>query len=219
LQEEERRAISRELHDQLGQQATAINLDLKLLKNKIQSQAVEQLDRVISESEHLLKTIHDFSKRVRPVVLDDLGLHEALESYIWEFESRNHIASRFNSNIQDREYPDDVSENVFRLVQESLTNVTRHAEAKNVWIDIEHDDRQGGPVLNLTVSDDGVGMNLSDNGEEKSQRLGILGMQERVDLLGGQVDFQQRGDRGTQIAIRIPVRANYYLVDQEKSNE
>ena len=217
LQEEERRAISRELHDQLGQQATAINLDLKLLKNQLASRQCEQLDRIIAESEHLLKTIHDFSKRVRPVVLDDLGLHDALESHIWEFESRSKINCTFKSSIKNRDYPSEVSENVFRLVQESLTNVTRHAEARNVWIDVVHSDKSELPVLNLTVSDDGVGMKVGSNDVDiqHPRRLGILGMRERVDLLDGQIDFQQRDDGGTRIVIQIPIRQSVAAMMEE----
>ena len=215
LQEEERRAISRELHDQLGQQATAINVDLKLLKSQVEFDSTEQIDRVINESECLLRTIHDFSKRVRPVVLDDLGLHDALESHIWDFESRSNVECQFNSDIQGRDFPGEISENVFRLVQEALTNVTRHSEARNVWIGVNCDDSEETSVLKLSVADNGVGIMVS-NGEglDNSKRLGILGMRERVDLLDGEIDFQKRDDGGTQINIEIPVRTADGIVNQ-----
>ena len=215
LQEEERRAISRELHDQLGQQATAINVDLKLLKSQVEFDSTEQIDRVINESECLLRTIHDFSKRVRPVVLDDLGLHDALESHIWDFESRSNVECQFNSDIQGRDFPREISENVFRLVQEALTNVTRHSEARNVWIGVNCDDSEETSVLKLSVADNGVGIMVS-NGEglDNSKRLGILGMRERVDLLDGEIDFQKRDDGGTQINIEIPVRTADGIVNQ-----
>ena len=92
IQEDERRAISREIHDELGQQATAINLDLKLADRNIQSeQARSHLQRAIRENEQLLRTLHAFATRVRPAVLDDLGLRDALESHLWEFQQRTSI--------------------------------------------------------------------------------------------------------------------------------
>ena len=88
IQEDERRAISREIHDELGQQATAINLDLKLADRNIESeQARSHLERAIRENEQLLQTLHAFATRVRPAVLDDLGLRDALQSHLWEFHS------------------------------------------------------------------------------------------------------------------------------------
>ena len=203
IQEEERRAISREIHDQLGQQVTAINLDLKLLQREnIETRKQDQLRRAIDESEQLLQTLHDFARRVRPVVLDDLGLNEAVESYLWEFQQRSNIASTFSSQVDHSEMPPIVATHVYRLIQESLSNVLKHANATQVDVSIDKSVLQDSSVWNISVSDNGVG-NLKSN-DQNSSRLGILGMQERVELLGGALTIDY-SEQGTTVKATVPV--------------
>lgn len=214
LQEEERRAISREIHDSLGQQATAINLDLQMLREKKGLQADAELKRVIQESEELLSNLHGFATRVRPAELDDLGLKEALESHIWEFESRSGLPCDFGWELDDLTLPDSVAENVFRLIQEALNNVLKHAEANVVSVQINsaHEDERC--WLTIRVTDDGVGLGspqaLSLDGETSSSpgRLGMLGMRERVELLHGQIVASNDLGSGTSIMIKIPIEEN-----------
>jgi signal transduction histidine kinase len=213
IQEDERRAISREIHDQLGQQATAINLDLKLAARKAQSEEIEeQLRRAIDESEQLLNTLHDFATRVRPVELDDLGLHDAVESHLWEFKQRSGIDIGFESNVNQVELPPVISENVYRLIQESLNNVLKHADATRVDVAIELQDTPVVKTLSVRIKDDGVGARANSGNEDHdntildgNRRLGILGMRERVDLLGGQLEFISQPGQGTAIEVVVPV--------------
>jgi signal transduction histidine kinase len=214
IQEEERRAISREIHDQLGQQVTAINLDLKLAEREARSDKLRiQLQRAIDESEQLLDTLHDFAAKIRPSELDDLGLHDAVESHLWEFKNRTEIEFDLDSNIDNVPLPPAIAENVYRLIQESLNNVLKHANATRVNVAIRLNDQAGEKVLCLCVKDDGVGArNASEHqvpgqkSVEGSSRLGILGMQERVDLLGGTLDLVSRTDEGTTVSVTLPIR-------------
>ncbi len=213
IQEDERRAISREIHDQLGQQVTAINLDLKLANRAaVPAEVRVQLERAIDESEQLLDTLHDFATRVRPDVLDDLGLHDAVESHLWDFRERTGIEVHLESTIHDANLPMVVAENVYRLIQESLNNVVRHANASRVDVAMQLTEVNGDPALLVSVQDDGTGaVNPADEVGSlrppgKGQpRLGILGMQERVDLLGGHLDMVSGTNQGTAVRISVPL--------------
>lgn len=215
IQEDERRAISREIHDQLGQQVTAINLDLKLLKQNLETVAngvTPQLERSISVSEELLESLHDFASRIRPVELDDLGLHDAIESHLQEFEQRTGIAFTFSCPVKDVEISAVVAENVFRLVQESLNNVLKHANATRVDVSIETTESNAKKALNVLIQDNGDGVETmpnalsTDNGSiEGSARLGILGMRERVELLSGTLEWSSQPDQGTQVFVTVPL--------------
>ena len=211
IQEEERRSIAREIHDQLGQQVTAINLDLKMAARQVTSAEVQtQLQRAIDESEQLLDTLHHFATRVRPVELDDLGLHDAVESHLWEFRDRTQIDVRLDSNVADVHLPSDISENVYRLIQESLNNVLKHARASRVDVSIQQISNHGQQQLVLQVKDNGVGVAPTTDGSERERfegtsRLGILGMRERVDLLGGTLTLDSQPHLGTTVQVTLPL--------------
>ena len=204
IQEEERRAISREIHDELGQQATAINLDLKMAHRNIKSeQAGPNLERAIRENEQLLQTLHAFASRVRPAVLDDLGLRDALESHVWEFQERTHIDVDADLSFDSAEIPDEIADNAYRLVQESLTNVAKHAEASRVRVSLSIEKSDSSRHLYISIRDDGRGY---DAIEYNGHRLGLVGMQERVDLLSGELRMKSNVDEGTNIEITLPFR-------------
>ena len=227
IQEEERRAISREIHDQLGQQATAINLDLKLAQRDAKSKNISnQLQQAINASEHLLETLHDFAARVRPVELDDLGLHDAVESHLWDFKNRTRIDFEFDSNLDQLCLPAVISENVYRLIQESLNNVVKHANATRVAVSIMLEISDTGRVLNICVQDDGVGAleaveQLRTDGKDLSGRLhlGILGMRERVDLLGGSLNLISEEGIGTKVLASVPIDQAVNATSREGSVE
>ena len=210
IQEDERRAISREIHDQLGQQVTAINLDLKLAYRESQPGVTQdQLSRAINESQQLLDTLHDFASRIRPVELDDLGLHDAVESYLWSFKARSGIECNLESNVADRDLPSVVAENSYRLVQESLNNVLKHANAThvNVAINLTQMNGERDQKLSIVVQDDGSGVPATPSREtiDGKSGLGILGMQERVDLLGGKLKIESAQSLGTSVHAVIPI--------------
>ncbi len=203
IQEEERQAISREIHDELGQQMTAINLDLKLARQDAGTdEGQRHLTRAIGGNEQLLHALHDFAQRVRPSTLDDLGLIEAVQSHVWEFQQRTGMEVETDLSLADIEIPPVVAENAFRILQESLTNVARHANATRVVIHLGVNQQATPPVLQLTVADDGVGQAGS---ESDGNRLGIVGMQERVDLLNGELKITSQKEHGTSVQAGLPI--------------
>lgn len=204
IQEDERRAISREIHDELGQQATAINLDLKLAhRNNESEQARPHLERAIRENEQLLQTLHAFASRVRPAVLDDLGLRDALESHVWEFQERTHIEVDADLSFDSAEIPDEIADNAYRLVQESLNNVAKHAHASKVCVSVSTEKSDSSGHLCIAIRDDGRGYDAIG---QNAHRLGLVGMQERVDLLAGELRMKSSLDEGTNIEIYLPFR-------------
>ncbi len=205
IQEDERRAISREIHDELGQQVTAINLDLKLADRVAESEAGNShLKRAIHENEGLLQTLHEFARRVRPAVLDDLGLQEAVESHLREFQERTGIEVESKLGISSDTMPNEVADNVYRLLQESLNNVVKHAGASLVNVTLSSQPRGPSSQLYMAIRDDGCGC---DPSADNRHRLGILGMQERVDLLGGELRVESENNRGTKIEVWLPLRS------------
>ncbi len=198
-QEVERRSISRDLHDELGQQVTAISLELKLAARKNNDPwTTESLERAISETEHLLTSLHQIAARLRPSVLDDLGLRDALGSYISEYEQRTGIVVHSSMRFASEDIPPTVGENVYRIVQESLSNVANHAQTEEVWVRIESE----ADCLRMTLRDEGVG--FDPVGLQDSPRLGMLGMRERVELLNGQFRLSAAPGAGVEIEISIP---------------
>ena len=220
IQEEERRAISREIHDELGQQATAIQLDLKLAARNLptttdSNAAAPHLERALREAESLLACLHDFARRVRPAVLDDLGLRDALESHLWEFSQRSGIAVDSLLDFPSQEIPDNIADNTFRLVQESLHNVLKHAEATRVCVQVVWRPGEAMPSprgtgalpagMNIVIQDDGKGC---WNESPTTDRLGWVGMRERVDLLGGTFQIQPAAPSGTRLEFLLPAAAS-----------
>lgn len=199
-QEEERRNISRELHDDLGQQVTAISLDLRSAARQQNAAKKDSLlDRAMEETDHLLKSIHEVASRVRPSVLDDLGLHDAVESLTSEIGRRNEISITTNLDFNEHQISPKVGENVYRILQEGLTNVVKHADANEVIVDVMVDENG----LRLTLQDQGIGF---DPKQRDGSRLGLLGMQERAELLGGHFSLSSTSGVGTRIEVQIPLQ-------------
>ena len=204
LQEEERKNLSREIHDSLGQQATAINLDLRMLKGKLPESP--ELERLIGESDELLGSLHGFATRVRPAELDDLGLEVALESHVSEFTNRTGIEAELTVKNVEARIDSSIAAHLFRIVQESLNNIAKHSGATLASVKLNMDPTAD--VLRLQVSDDGVGLksdSMSSEGVLSHKRLGILGVKERVDLLGGTIELNSSEGQGTKLSIAIPV--------------
>ena len=199
--EDERRAISREIHDEFGQQVTAISLDLKLADRNMdsQNQASSHIHRAIGETGTLLSSLQNFATRLRPAVLDDLGLPKAVESHVSEFSNRTAIDVRLEIELGDKLIPATIADNAYRLLQESLNNVVKHAGASTVTVNIGVDDHAVLPFF-LSVQDNGNGCEPQDNGHG----LGLIGMQERVDLLHGEFSMESSED-GTAIRVRLPI--------------
>jgi signal transduction histidine kinase len=199
-QEEERRSISRELHDELGQQVTAISLNLRsAARQQDAASAASLLERAIEETDHLLQAVHEVASRVRPSVLDDLGLHDAVESLTSEHSQRSGVTINMKLDFDEQCVSRKIGENVYRILQEGLTNVVKHAETEQVSVTIELESNQ----LLMTLEDHGMGF---DSYQRDNSRLGIIGMQERVELLGGRFTLSTRRGAGTRIDVSIPMQ-------------
>jgi len=203
-QEEERERISRELHDEVGQSLTAINVTLATLSNEhpMNSNAT---GRKLAESQSLLQetmeTVHRFARDLRPAMLDELGLLPALRSYLKGLATRTGLRVHFRGNPLAEKLKADRKVVLFRVAQECLTNVCKHAQASQVQVVI----RKSGDGICMEVVDDGRSFKADPISLARSKgRLGLLGMQERVRLVNGQFTVRPRPGRGTTIRVVIP---------------
>lgn len=206
VQEEERLRIARELHDQIGQRLTALLLGLQSLPDLPEiglsppslNRRIMQLETI---TEGLMQQVHRLAWELRPSVLDDLGLEAALQRYVEEWSERCGIAADFiSSKLNAQRFSPHIEITIYRVVQEALTNVERHAGARHVSILLEVLDGNAQAV----VEDDGVGFD-PDMAEQESSRLGLLGMYERVDLAGGTLTIESAPGSGTTVFIRLPL--------------
>jgi signal transduction histidine kinase len=210
VQEEERRRLSRELHDEVGQALTAIKMDVTVARRGIDGmQATESGARIVSWledarsiAENTLQSVRDLSQLLHPSMLDDFGLPEALRSYLRTFSKRTGISAQFIQNGPERRLPQAAEVCVYRIVQEALTNVVRHSGARNAIVTLSQTD--GG--LEMTIDDDGCGIDqqISRFGTAPTHGLGIIGMRERVQALGGTFALESRRDGGTRVAVQLP---------------
>jgi PAS domain S-box-containing protein len=200
-QEKERSAIARELHDELGQVLTALRMDSVWMHERLKKADPEAAERALTMCRLIDKNIEDvrgMAFRLRPGVLDDLGLVDALESFTADFEKRTEIACVFEHN--DIPLLDEtVSTAAYRIAQEALTNVARHAAASHVEVALK---TQNG-LLTLSVIDDGLGFDALHLSE--SEGLGVAGMRERATLVGGSLDVQSQPKKGTRVSFQVPV--------------
>jgi signal transduction histidine kinase len=204
-QEKERRTIARELHDEIGQILTATKIDLQLARRgELPEVLASRLDDNIRSIDACLQTVRNLSLNLRPSVLDDLGLVAALRWQLERLQERAGFQGRLTTkDIPERLEPD-VTIACFRVAQEALTNIARHAKAHNVEVTLEQRNKE----IFLSIRDDGVGFDfaraLANAIHGKS--FGVLGMQERVALFGGTLEFDSATGKGTTVNVRLPLR-------------
>ena len=202
IQEEVRTRIAREIHDELGQQLTGLKMDAAWISKRIQAndQAVlQRLSTMIGLIDETVKTVRRIASELRPGILDDLGLLPALEWQCQEFERRTGLPCAFHLAV-DHFNPDRaIATNVFRIFQEALTNIARHADATQVKTSVE----EIGNFVQLVIQDDGRGMNLREASKKNS--LGLVGMRERALLFNGELTIESQPDHGTKVTLKIPV--------------
>ena len=204
-QENERRRISRELHDEIGQALTAIKFNLDMIDKDLpqtSSTLRERLGEAKSLSNHTLAAMRQLSMDLRPTMLDDLGLIPTLRWYVQNFSNRSNIHSHFQAIGFDEKLPPQIETAFYRIVQEALNNISKHAEASQVEISLEQRDS----AIYVSIMDNGRGFDLDKvlHPESPERGFGIIGIQERVSLLGGKIDIQSSPGFGTQISIEIP---------------
>ncbi len=204
VQEEERRHLARELHDEIGQALTAIGIGIQAAKKASSDAATSYLDDCIGLVDSAIGQVRHLSLDLRPSMLDDLGLVATLRWYVDRQAQRAGFRARFTSDAVDIRLDPAIATAAFRVAQEALTNIARHAKARRVRVSVRHRDGS----LRLAVRDDGVGF---DSGAAlgygaRGSGLGLLGMRERAALLGGRVDVRSLPGRGTRVLLTIPLR-------------
>ena len=205
--EEERVRIAQEIHDEIGTLMTAIKMDLAFLSKEIAGKggkkSPETLQQEIGDTTKLvdnaIQTIHQIVLELRPAVLDHLGLRAALEWQMREFQKRTKIECQFDSNVGSMRLDAERSTALFRILQETLTNVARHAQATRVEASLQERDHH----LILNVHDNGTG--ISADQVTSTHRLGLLGMRERAHIFGGDVVVHGWPGEGTTVTVRIPM--------------
>lgn len=204
-QEDERRLISRNLHDQMGQLLTALGLGLKALEAATPdpSPGHPHLSRLRELTDRIGREFHQLALDLRPTALDDLGLQTALTTYAEAWSKRSGVSVDFQSTFPNTGRLNEAVETaLYRVVQEALTNVLRHAEAQQVSLVLQWSPGQAAVV----VEDNGVGFD-SESAMATAGRLGLLGMRERVTLVGGTLTIESSPGRGTTVIARVPLAA------------
>ncbi len=203
-QEEERKQISRQLHDEIAQTLTGINVHLSaltetaLIKPRDLQKRIKKTSRLVTQS---IEVVHRFASNLRPTLLDDLGLIPALRSFVKELAERKGLPIQFTA-IPDVEELDISRRTVFyRITQEALTNVVRHAHAKNATVSIS----KIANAIRLEIHDDGKSFPAERIlAAKKGGRLGLLGMRERVEMVGGRFTIESTPGKGTTVKVEIP---------------
>ncbi|HET6491055.1 MAG TPA: PAS domain S-box protein [Syntrophales bacterium] len=203
VREKERTRIARELHDELGQLLTALNTGIILLKKKIPAEQPQLHDQTKAMKELIdmtMQTVKRIYMDLRPGMLDHLGLAVAMEWQCQEFEKRTGIRCFVEVEPEDLTPDKDLSITVFRILQETLTNVARHSKAKQVKVSL----REAEDDLELVVEDNGRGIRQEELHKPKS--FGLLGIRERVDFRGGELKLSGKKGKGTTVTVRLPIR-------------
>ncbi len=201
-QEEERKKLSRELHDHVGQTLTALRMMLGRI-DRLRTGAQPGLAEAVAESrtlvDEVVRTVRDLALGLRPSMLDDFGLQPALEWHIRDFSRRCELPVQLTVNGPLDALPDQYRTCVYRVVQEALTNCVRHAGAKRIEVNVTGT-REG---LSITLSDDGVGLDSA----RRRTGLGLRGIEERVRELGGTVTIRSAAGEGTMLTVLLPIPA------------
>jgi signal transduction histidine kinase len=204
VQEAERRHIARELHDEIGQTLTAVKINLQAMQrlfdpSTLTTALADSMDIV----EDAIQQVRNLSLDLRPSMLDDLGLVATLRWYLDRQAKRAGFTAQFTANPADMQLPSNLETVCFRLVQEALTNVLRHAQAQRVQVNLQQHETE----LQLCIRDDGIGFEMEKVLERTTYGtgLGLLGMQERVTLLGGRLDIDSSPGQGVEIRVYLPI--------------
>jgi PAS domain S-box-containing protein len=202
VREEERTEVAREIHDELGQVLTVLKIDLSWLNRRLtedQTALQEKVAEMSSTIDTAIQTVKRISTELRPGALDDLGLSAAIEWQVAEFEKRTEIKVDFDSRPREIVLGRDLSTAVFRILQETLTNVARHASATSVKVKLA---RTAGSLL-LTIRDNGKGIAKEQIASASS--TGLIGMRERVLPWGGDIKITGSRGKGTIVAVTVPL--------------
>lgn len=204
MQEEERRRLSRELHDEAGQALTALKISLQLIQADISEESLHQrLGAVVNLADETLERVRVLAQNLRPPSLDTVGLNPTLEGFCRDFSRRTQLTIHYEGAEDLPPVSPEISISLYRFLQEALTNIIKHACADTVWVLLQYDDE----AIFLSVEDNGKGFlySVTNTG---SGKIGLVGMQERFHLLGGNLDVNSQPDYGTRLTASIPWEVN-----------
>jgi signal transduction histidine kinase len=202
IREEEQTRIARELHDELGQQLTVLKMEASSLKKNIGApgEVVEKkFEDHLALIDAAIQSVRRISSDLRPLVLDELGLVAAMEGHLNEFERRTDIRTIFEHPEEVPEIPVQTQTTLFRIFQESLTNIARYAKASEVRVTLTHHK----DLLQLCIQDNGVGFDPQLVKGKKT--LGILGMRERCEMMGGRFTMESAPGKGTMVRVSLAI--------------
>ena len=207
IQEDERRRMARELHDEIGQTLTALRIEISRAQAALKAgspAAGDRLEEARALAEKTVRSVRDISLLLRPALLDDLGLAAALQWQAEDFSRRSGIPCRFSEEDLEDALPDAHKTCVYRVVQEALNNCEKHSAAREVRLRVG----QRGRELTVELEDDGRGFRLDPQGNPAGAAgLGLLGMRERAAMLGGTLEMESAQGRGTRLRLRLPLPA------------
>ena len=204
-QESERRAIARELHDEIGQALVLMQFNLQAISQLPGTVKLKpRLDQTLAVIDHLMEQVQDISLNLRPSILDDLGLEPALHWYTQRQSALLGLKITFEVDPLEHRLDAVIETECFRIAQEALTNVVRHAKAKSVTVELHIRDGK----LHLRVRDDGIGFDVAPAHEKalRGASLGLLSMEERAVLAGGQLEFRSVPGKGTEVHAWFPLK-------------
>lgn len=206
VEESERKALARELHDRIGQTLTGLNINLNIIRSQLSSESLEKvkgrIDDTLSLVEETAERVRDLMADLRPEVMDDYGLGAALRWYCERFSKRTGIETAVQGDNITARMAETVELALFRIAQETLTNVAKHANADSVSLTFE----RTGPLFRLTIEDNGKGFDVAALNTMKMQYgWGILTIKERAQALGGKTRIDSEPGKGTRVIIEMPV--------------
>jgi signal transduction histidine kinase len=214
-QEAERRDLARELHDEIGQALTAVKINLQTAqRTQDAASQTARLEDCLQIVDQALQQVRDLSLNLRPSLLDDLGLAAALRWYSDRLAQRAGIAANFTVDLPERSVPTEIATTCFRIAQEALTNSIRHAHARQIRVRLQHQDRE----LRLSVEDNGRGFDVAAARESatRGESVGLLGMEERALLVGGEVEIESVPGKGTTVSARLPLKSPLGNLERRK---
>lgn len=215
VRESERSRIARVIHDELGQMLTALKIDLSWMRKKLPEEQRQLLDKTVEISKHIdetIRTVQEISAELRPGILDDLGLSAAMEWQAQEFQQKTGITCQIRSGVDCSTLEKQCATGLFRIFQESLTNIYRHSSATRAAVTL----REANETLTMTVTDNGGGISEEKLSDPKS--LGLIGMRERVHSLGGKLTIGRLAGGGTRIRVALPYTRNKEVLSDDQDS-
>jgi len=202
VQEDERRSLARDLHDDIGQALTALKIQLESLAQAGEG-GPRRIDECVETTRHTLERVRQLSLNLRPLQLDDLGLVAALRSHLDRQAGLGGLAPHFDADEAPPHLDPETETACFRVAQEAITNVLRHARARNLWVRLF----TAGDRLALSIRDDGAGFD-PDSARRRAHAgasLGLAGMEERIAIAGGSIDLRSQPGQGTVLLATFPI--------------